>query len=106
VHEVAIAQGILDVVLDVTNGATVRSVRVRAGEQQAVTQESLRHCFEMVAMETQAAHARLDVEVIPGDVLLVDAIELEDGWLYRPDAPDTEPQAEADSEPEAKAAMH
>ena len=85
-HEVAIAQGILDVVLDVTNGATVRSVRVRAGEQQAVTQESLRQCFEMVALDTPAATARLDVEVIPGDTLLVDAIELQDGqWLYRPD---------------------
>ena len=85
-HEVAIAQGILEVVLDVTDGAQVRSVRVPAGEQQAVTPESLRQCFEMVALDTSASEARLDVEVIPGDALLVDAIQLDDGrWLYRPD---------------------
>jgi hydrogenase nickel incorporation protein HypA/HybF len=85
VHEVAIAQGILDVVLDVTDGAAVRTVRIRAGELQAVTQDSLQFCFQMVAQDTPAASARLEVDIIPGDALLVEAIELDDGWHYRPD---------------------
>jgi hydrogenase nickel incorporation protein HypA/HybF len=84
-HEVAIAQGILDVVLDVADGQQARTVRVRAGELMAVTQESLQFCFTMVAQDTQAAEASLEVEIIPGDGLLIDAVELEDGWRYRPE---------------------
>jgi Zn finger protein HypA/HybF involved in hydrogenase expression len=85
-HEVAIAQGILDVVLDVADGGEVRTIRVRAGELQAVTQDSLQLCFEMVAFDTHAAAARLEVDIIPGDDLFIDAIELDDGWHFRPDA--------------------
>lgn len=83
-HEVALAQGILEVVLDVADGRAVQTVRVRAGEQQAVTQDSLQFCFEMVAQQTPAATARLEVDIVPGDVLLVDAVQLPDGWEYRP----------------------
>jgi hydrogenase nickel incorporation protein HypA/HybF len=85
-HEVAIAQGILEVVLDVAAGHEVRTVRVRAGELQAVTEESLQFCFELVAQETPAATARVEVETVPGDELSIEAIELDDGWQFRPDA--------------------
>ena len=71
-HEVALAQA--------------RTVRMQAGELQAVTQDSLQFCFEMVAQDTDAANARLEVEIVPGDALLIDAIELDDGWQFRPDA--------------------
>lgn len=84
-HEIALAQGILDVVLDVAAGQRPRTVRVRAGELLSVTQESLQFCFEMVGQQTPAADARLEVEIVPGDVLLIDAIELDDGWRYRPE---------------------
>jgi hydrogenase nickel incorporation protein HypA/HybF len=85
-HEVAIAQGILDVVLEVAAGQTVRTVRVRAGELQAVSQDSLQFCFEMVAQDTPAAAAQLELESVPGEQLTIEAIELEDGWQFRPDA--------------------
>jgi len=85
VHEVAIAQGILEVVLDVAAGREVRSVRLRAGELQAVTQDSLQLCFTMVAQDTSAASAQLEVQVVEGDALLIDAIELPEGWEYNPD---------------------
>ena len=85
-HEVAIAQGILDVVLDVAGGRTAKTVRVRAGQLQAITQDSLQFCFEMVAHDTPAAAARVEVEIIPGDSLTIEAIELDDGWHFRPDA--------------------
>jgi hypothetical protein len=84
-HEIALAQGILDVVLDVADGHGVTTVRVRAGELQAVTRDSLQFCFEMVARDTSAAAAHLELDIIPGDALLIDAIELDDGWRYRPD---------------------
>jgi hydrogenase nickel incorporation protein HypA/HybF len=84
-HEMALAQGILDVVLDVADGHEARTVRLRVGELQAVTQDSLQFCFEMAAVETLAATAKLEVEIISGDGVLIDAIELDDGWHARPD---------------------
>jgi hydrogenase nickel incorporation protein HypA/HybF len=84
-HELALAQGVLDVVLDVANGREVRTVRVRAGELLAVTVDSLRFCFELVAQDTPAAAATLEVEITPGDALLIDGVEVEDGWQWRPD---------------------
>jgi Zn finger protein HypA/HybF involved in hydrogenase expression len=85
-HEVALAQGILDVVLDVAAGRQVQTVRVRAGELLAVSEDSLQFCFELVAQDTPAAAARLQVELTPDDALLVDGVELAgDGWQWRPD---------------------
>jgi Zn finger protein HypA/HybF involved in hydrogenase expression len=85
-HEVALAQGILDVVLEVADGRQVQTVRVRAGELLAVSDDSLQFCFELVAQDTLAAAARLEVEITPGDALLIDGIELVgDGWQWRPD---------------------
>lgn len=69
-HEVAIAQ----------------AVRVRAGEMLAVSQESLQFCFELVAQDTPADRARLDVQIVPGDGLLIDAVELDDGQRALVDA--------------------
>ena len=84
-HELALAQGILDVVLDVAAGRQVQTVRVRAGEMLAVSEDSLQFCFELVAQDTPAAAARLEVQLTPDDALLVDGIELvEDGWQWRP----------------------
>lgn len=85
-HEVALAQGILDVVLDVAAGRQVQTVRVRAGELLAVSEDSLQFCFELVAQDTPAAAARLQVELTPDDALQVDGVELAgDGWQWRPD---------------------
>lgn len=89
-HEMALAQGILDVVLDVADGHEARTVRLRVGELQAATQDSLQFCFEMAAHETNAATARLEVAIVPGDALLIDAIELDDGWHTRPDLAEEE----------------
>lgn len=89
-HEMALAQGILDVVLDVADGHVAKTVRLRVGELQAVTQDSLQFCFEMAAHETPAATAHLEVEIIDGDGLLIDAIELDDGWHLRPDLVEAE----------------
>jgi hydrogenase nickel incorporation protein HypA/HybF len=88
-HEVALAQGILDVVLDFAHGRQARSVRVRAGEMLGVSPDSLQFGFELVARNTSADGAQLEVAIVPGDTLLIDAIELDDGWLYRQDVAET-----------------
>jgi hydrogenase nickel incorporation protein HypA/HybF len=86
-HEVALAQAILDTVLEIVDGQQPLAVRVRAGELLAVSPDSLQFCFELVAKDTSAAETQLEVEIVPGGALLIDAIELDDGWHYRPVQP-------------------
>ena len=119
-HEMALAEGILGVALDVGEGRPVKRIQLRIGALQHVTPDSLRFCFQLVAENTPAASAVLDLEPLParlrcrrcraeslveaapfqcrscgafdvdvagGDELLVDAIELDDGWRRRPAEP-------------------
>lgn len=68
-HELAIAEGIAEVV---TARATehhatrVTSVRLRIGEASGVVTDSLTFCFEMVASQTPLlAGARLTIDLVP-----------------------------------------
>ena len=67
-YEMALAESILDVVLQVANGEHVREVRVHAGALQRLVPESLRACFEQVAAGTPAAEAALTVDEIPARI--------------------------------------
>jgi hydrogenase nickel incorporation protein HypA/HybF len=85
-HELGIAEGILGVVLDKSDGERVRRVRVRVGRAKAVAPESLRFHFELAARDTRAAEAVLEISVVPGDLLTVDGVQLDSGWRLRPGA--------------------
>src|SRR5690349_7077672 len=64
-HEMALAEGILDVVLQAAEGHPVRQVRVRAGALQRVVADSLQFCFELAAAGTPVAEAILVLEGTP-----------------------------------------
>ncbi|HWQ61845.1 MAG TPA: hydrogenase maturation nickel metallochaperone HypA [Negativicutes bacterium] len=67
-HEMAIAQGILDIVLEAASqndAATVLCIKLQVGEMTEVEPEALTFCFAALAAGTAAAGARLDVEVTP-----------------------------------------
>lgn len=115
-HEMALAEGILSVVLDASGGANVRAVDLQVGALQLVVPESLRFSFELAAAGTPAegavvnvheTPARLkcracgaetvlrtppfqcerctstDVNVISGDEVMVESVELDGGELIR-----------------------
>ena len=75
-HEMGLAQAILDTALDIAGDRPVRRVVVSAGEQEAVSAESLSFSFELIAGGTAAADATLDVRQVPGGRLLVDEVEV------------------------------
>ena len=75
-HEMGLAQAILDTALQIAGDRPVRRVAVSAGAQQAVSVESLSFSFELVAAGTAAAGATLDVCLVPGARLLVDEVEV------------------------------
>ncbi len=75
-HEMGLAQAILDTALDIAGDRPVRRVAVSAGEQQAVSVESLSFSFELITAGTSASGATLDVRQAAGDRLLVDEVEV------------------------------
>jgi hydrogenase nickel incorporation protein HypA/HybF len=85
-HEMGLAEGILAVALDVAGAERIERVRVRVGELQRVTPDSLRFCFELAAQDTPAAHAVLDVDVTAGSDAMVEAVKVTSGWRRRPGA--------------------
>jgi hydrogenase nickel incorporation protein HypA/HybF len=115
-HEMALAEGILQIVLDAAEGEKVRKVSLHVGRLQMVAPDSLEFSFQLVAAGTPAAEASIemqetpavlrcgqcgaeseldlppfncrhcgasDVEVISGDEVLVDSVELENGETIR-----------------------
>ena len=75
-HEMGLAQAILETALDIAGDRPVRRVAVSAGEQQAVSAESLSFSFDLVAAGTTASGATLEVRQVPGARLLIDEVEV------------------------------
>lgn len=113
-HEMGLAQGILEIALDAAAGETVRRIELVIGRGQMVKPESLEFFFRLLADGTPAANAGFtmrelpiglccrrcgaeneldlllldcpacgssDVEILSGNELLVQAIELESGRI-------------------------
>ena len=63
-HEMALADGILSVVLEASEGNAVRRVHLKIGKLQHVTQESLQFSYQLLAEDTSAADAILELDPI------------------------------------------
>lgn len=67
-HEVSIAQGMLDIALDYCgkNGySTIKSIKVKIGKAAGVVPDSLQFAFETLKPETIAEHATLIIDEVP-----------------------------------------
>jgi len=60
-HELAIAQGVIDAVTKRLPGATVTGVRLEIGALSGVVSDSLRFCFDLATEGTALAGAQLDI---------------------------------------------
>jgi len=68
VHELSIAQSLLEIVLEESrkHGMTkVRVIRLQVGELAAVVPDSLLFCFEMISENTAACGAIIEIETVP-----------------------------------------
>jgi Zn finger protein HypA/HybF involved in hydrogenase expression len=74
-HEVGVAKEVLSICLEKANGRRVRSIKVELGNDGHTTAQSLTHAFEMVAVNTIAAGAKLTV--VQGKELESRVIELD-----------------------------
>lgn len=64
-HEMGLAQGILQVVLDAADGRKVRNISLLVGSRQMVVGDSLEFSFRLAAEGTAAADATIDIESVP-----------------------------------------
>jgi hydrogenase nickel incorporation protein HypA/HybF len=65
VHELSIAQSVLDAVCTRAAGRTVHSVRMRVGALTAVVPDAMRFCWALAAEGTVADGSRLDIDERP-----------------------------------------
>lgn len=68
-HEMSLAEGIVQIVEDATRvegGTQVKAVWLEIGSLACVEKEALRFCFEVVTRDTVAQGARLEIIETPG----------------------------------------
>jgi hydrogenase nickel incorporation protein HypA/HybF len=64
-HETGLCEGVLAVVRDVSQDEPVSRIRLRVGRLQGVVPDVFEFCWRMVAQDTAAAEAALELEDVP-----------------------------------------
>jgi hydrogenase nickel incorporation protein HypA/HybF len=77
-HEVGIAEDLLDAVERRAAGRRVLGVKVRVGEQHRVVDEAMAQAFELVAAGSVAEGAAMELEHVDGDELILESIRVEE----------------------------
>ena len=75
-HELAIAESLVDRVVECTVGRQVVAVTVRIGDAAGVVADALTFSFDVVTVGTPVAGARLVVEAVAGDDLSLVSVDL------------------------------
>lgn len=68
VHEMSIAQSLLDIVLEEGRKhrlQEVKTIKLQVGALAAVVPDSLRFCFDLLSQQTIASGASLEIETVP-----------------------------------------
>jgi hypothetical protein len=78
-HELGLAQAIVDVVRDAAGEQPVLRISVRVGAAEAVAADSLEFNVGLITEGTPLEGARTEVTTVDGDGIRVDAIVLGDG---------------------------
>ena len=75
-HELAITESLVDLVVERTAGRRVVAVNVRVGDRSGVVPDAMSFCFDVVAAETPLAGAALVIEECPGEDHALVSVEL------------------------------
>jgi hydrogenase nickel incorporation protein HypA/HybF len=67
VHELAIAESVVEMVGECTEGRPVTVIRLRVGQLSGVVPDALTFCFELVTAGTAVEGATLEIEVLRGE---------------------------------------
>lgn len=86
-HEMSIAEGIVDIALDTltaNDGHVVHSIQLELGLMSGVERDALLFCFDSVTKGTAAEGAKLEIKTIPIKVqcLDCDAVFMSDTYRF------------------------
>jgi hydrogenase nickel incorporation protein HypA/HybF len=65
-HELAITQSVVDMVVERMAGRRIVAVRVRVGELSGVVPDAMLFCYDVVTAGTDLEGSRLEIERTPG----------------------------------------
>lgn len=65
-HELSLAQAVVDAVVEKTGDTPIDCVRLSIGALSGVVVDAIRFCFDLVADGTPVAGARLEIDEPPG----------------------------------------
>lgn len=65
-HELGIAQNIVEIVANHAKGAPVVRVAIEIGQLSGISAEAMRFCFQSCTQGTSLEGARLDIQEVPG----------------------------------------
>lgn len=65
-HELAIAESVIETVTARTGHRAVRTIRLEVGRLSGISADSLRFCFDVAAADTSANGAQLVIDEPPG----------------------------------------
>jgi hydrogenase nickel incorporation protein HypA/HybF len=77
-HELAVAQNIVEKVDETAAGRKVRRVIVEIGRDSCVSGDALSFSFGLAAEGTAAEGAMLDIRAVPGGALNLKSMEVEE----------------------------
>ncbi|HYQ66620.1 hydrogenase maturation nickel metallochaperone HypA [Actinophytocola sp.] len=75
-HELSVAQGVVDEILGKLGDVPVTKVRLAIGRRSGVFVDSIRFCFDLVVEDTSLAGAELVVDEPPGNDLRIVSVEV------------------------------
>lgn len=76
-HELAIAQSLLEQAVSTAQGSRIVALFVKVGEASGIQAESLRFCLQAVAKGTIAEGARMELVACPGGAVFLESLDLE-----------------------------
>ena len=65
-HELAITQSVVDMVVERMAGRRIAAVRIRVGELSGVVPDAMLFCYDVVTAGTDLEGSRLEIEHTPG----------------------------------------
>jgi hydrogenase nickel incorporation protein HypA/HybF len=65
-HELAVTQSVVDMVVERMAGRRIAAVRVRVGELSGVVPDAMLFCYDVVTAGTDLEGSRLEIERTPG----------------------------------------
>lgn len=75
-HELSVAQAVVDEIVAKLGAQVVTTVRLAVGKQSGVVVDSVRFCFDLVTEDTSLAGAELVVDEPPGRDLRIVSVEV------------------------------